>query len=150
MLKAFFTVFIALGGFLIIVSQVHARDDKLLLPITDVLNGPDAQKKLDGSIKFFFGSQPHPKIITNFQSDVTNLKTNAFNKTDQRACEWVFLSTLLSLEKRAKQLGANAVVNIISYYQKVPMSSDTQYECHAGALMAGVALKGDFVKIETP
>ena len=150
MLKAFFTVFIALGGFLIIVSQVHARDDKLLLPITDVLNGPDAQKKLDSSIKFFFGSQPHPKIITNFQSDVTNLKTNAFNKTDQRACEWVFLSALLALEKKAKQLGANAVVNIISYYQKVPMSSDTQFECHAGALMAGVALKGDFVKIETP
>jgi hypothetical protein len=47
-------------------------------------------------------------------------------------------------------LGANAVVNIISYYRKVPMSSDTQYECHAGTLMAGVALKGDFVKIETP
>ena len=150
MLKVFFSICIALSGLLFIASRVNARDDKLLLPIADVLNGPDAQKKLDSSIKFFFGNQPHPKIITNFQSDVTNLKTNAFNKTDQRACEWVFLSALLALEKRAKQLGANAVVNIISYYRKVPMSSDTQYECHAGTLMAGVALKGDFVKIETP
>jgi hypothetical protein len=26
-------------------------------------------------------------------------------------------------------------------------SSQTEFECHAGALMAGVALKGDFVKI---
>jgi hypothetical protein len=27
------------------------------------------------------------------------------------------------------------------------MSSDTQFECHDGALMSGVALKGDFVKL---
>jgi hypothetical protein len=27
------------------------------------------------------------------------------------------------------------------------MSSATEFECHAGALIAGVALKGEFVKI---
>ncbi len=54
---------------------------------------------------------------------------------------------MIALQKRAKQLGANAVVNIISYYKKVPMSSTTEFECHAGAIIAGVALKGDFVKI---
>ena len=125
-----------------------ARDDKLLLPIAAVLEGAEARQKLDGSVKFYFGNQLHPKVLTTFHSDVTNLKTNAFNKSDERACEWVFLSALIQLEKRAKQLGANAVVNIVSYYKKVPMSSETEYECHAGALMAGVALKGDFVKID--
>jgi uncharacterized protein YbjQ (UPF0145 family) len=54
---------------------------------------------------------------------------------------------MVALEKRAKQLGANAVVNIVSYYKRVEMSSTTEFECHAGALIAGVALKGDFVKI---
>jgi uncharacterized protein YbjQ (UPF0145 family) len=54
---------------------------------------------------------------------------------------------MIALQKRAKQLSANAVVNIISYYKKVPMSSTTEFECHAGAIIAGVALKGDFVKI---
>ncbi|HEX2930213.1 MAG TPA: excinuclease ATPase subunit, partial [Candidatus Binatia bacterium] len=62
-------------------------------------------------------------------------------------CNWVFLSAMIALEKRAQQLGANAVVNIVSYYQKVIMSSPTEFECHAGAVIAGVALKGDFVKI---
>src|ERR1051325_10728180 len=70
MLKVFFSICIALSGLLFIASRVNARDDKLLLPIADVLNGPDARKKLDSSIKFFFGNQPHPKIFTNFQSDV--------------------------------------------------------------------------------
>jgi hypothetical protein len=37
--------------------------------------------------------------------------------------------------------------NIVSYYNKKVMSSATEFECHAGAIMAGVALKGDFVKI---
>ena len=56
----------------------------------------------------------------------------------------MFLSAMMQLEKRAKELGANAVVNIVSFYQKNVVLSATEFECHAGA----VALKGDFVKIE--
>jgi uncharacterized protein YbjQ (UPF0145 family) len=54
---------------------------------------------------------------------------------------------MISLQNRAKKMGANAVINIVSYYNKETMSSITEFECRAGALMAGVALKGDFVKI---
>jgi len=54
---------------------------------------------------------------------------------------------MVALEKRAQQMGANAVINIVSYYDKKVISSATEFECHAGAIMAGVALKGDFVKI---
>ena len=54
---------------------------------------------------------------------------------------------MTQLDKRAKQLGANAVVNIVSYYQKNVMSSPTEFECHAGNIIAGVALRGEFVKI---
>jgi hypothetical protein len=45
-----------------------------------------------------------------------------------------------------KKLSANAVVNIISYYKKVEMSSATEFECHAGP-GAHVFLKGDLAKI---
>ena len=107
----------------------------------------DAKDKLDGSIKFFFGNQETPKVLTKLGTDVTNQKTNAVGKSDEKACNWVFLSAMIQLEKRAKQLGANAVVNIVSYYQKNVMSSPTEFECHAGAIMAGVALRGEFVKI---
>jgi uncharacterized protein YbjQ (UPF0145 family) len=107
----------------------------------------DAKDKLDGSIKFFFGNQPTPPVITKLGSDVSNRKTNAFGKSDEKACNWAFLSAMVALEKRAQQLGANAVINIVSYYQKEVMSSATEFECHAGAIIAGVALKGDFVKI---
>jgi len=125
----------------------HARDAKLMFPIAPALEVKDAKEKLDGSVKFYFGNQETPTILTKLGTDVTNQKTNAVGKSDERACNWVFLSAMIQLDKRAKQLGANAVVNIVSYYQKNVMSSPTEFECHAGNIVAGVALRGEFVKI---
>jgi uncharacterized protein YbjQ (UPF0145 family) len=128
-------------------SPAFARDTKHLLPIAIAMEIKDAQDKLDGSVKFYFGDQPPPQVLTNLGSDVSNRKTNAFGKSDEKACNWAFLSAMVALEKRAQQLGANAVINIVSYYNKKVMSSATEFECHAGAIIAGVALKGDFVKV---
>jgi uncharacterized protein YbjQ (UPF0145 family) len=132
---------------LAIARPCTARDTKYLLPIAVAMEVKDSQDKLDGSIKFFFGDQPTPQVISKLGTDVSNRKTNAFGKSDEKACNWAFLSAMVALQKRAQQLGANAVVNIVSYYKKEVMSSASQFECHAGALIAGVALKGDFVKI---
>jgi len=127
---------------------IEARDTRYLLSIKSALEVKDADEKLDGSVKFYFGNQETPKLLSKLGTDVSNRKTNSVGKSDEKACNWAFLSALVSLEKRAKQLGANAVVNIVSYYKKDVMSSATEFECHAGAVIAGVALKGDFVKVE--
>jgi uncharacterized protein YbjQ (UPF0145 family) len=125
----------------------HARDTKLMMPIDQAMRIKDTAEKTTGTVRFFFGDQPHPKVLEKMGSDTSNRKTNAFGKSDEKACDWVFLGALISLEKRAEQVGANAVVNITSYYDKQEVSSTTQFECHSGAIMAGVALKGDFVRI---
>ena len=52
------------------------------------------------------------------------------------------LSALISLRDRAEDMGGNAVTKIVSYYKKDTFSSETEYECHAGGFVAGVALKG--------
>src|ERR1700675_1116096 len=114
MMKKLICWTMTLGLSLVTVWTADARDDKLFFKIAEALAAKDAQEKLDGSVKFFFGDQPHPKILTKLGSDVSNLKTNAVGKSDERACHWVFLSTMISLQNRAKQLGADAVVNIIS------------------------------------
>ena len=125
----------------------QARDTRHLLPIAVAMEAKDAQDKLDGSVKFYFGDQPPPQVVTVLGSDVSNRKTNAFGKSDEKACNWAFLSAMVALQTRAQQMGANAVITIVSYYNKEVMSSATEFECHAGAIIAGVALKGDFVKI---
>jgi uncharacterized protein YbjQ (UPF0145 family) len=129
-------------------QPIEARDTKYLLSIKTALQAKDVEEKLDGTVKFYFGDQEMPKILSKLGTDVSNRKTNSVGKSDEKACNWAFLSALVSLEKRAKQLGANAVVNVVSFYKKDVMSSVTEFECHAGAVIAGVALKGDFVKVE--
>ena len=55
-------------------TPASARDTKYLLPIAAALETKDAKEKLDGSVKFFFGSQETPKVLTKLATDVTNLK----------------------------------------------------------------------------
>ncbi len=129
-------------------NDAHANDRKVMLPIVGGMAANDATARLGDSVKFYFGKQATPAIEQRFVSDKTSKKTNAFGKSDEKACNWVFLSAMLQLQARAKELGANAVVNIVSNYNNVEFSSETEFECHAGAIMAGVALKGDFVKIK--
>jgi hypothetical protein len=128
-------------------TGVQARDTKHYFSIKEAMNSPDYHAKLDSDVLLFFGNSPHPNPDKRLGEYVTNKKTNAFGKSDKEACEWVLLSALLSLQKRAIAEGGNAVVNIRSYYKKNKYSSATQYECHAGAFVAGVALKGEVVRL---
>lgn len=134
------------AAFLCIPSAM-ARDTHHDFPLSDAMASADARDKLDPGIKFYFGTQKHPKVIKRFGEWGTNKKTNAFGKDDKVACEWVFLSAMLELQERAQKEGGNAVINIKSNYRgKETVSNDT-YQCGAGAIMAGVALKGTVVRI---
>jgi len=127
-------------------GAAHAADRTVMLPIAAAMGSSDAEAKLDKSIAYRFGDQPFTGKTTSLGTDKTSQKTNAFGKSDDKACNWVFLSAMLQLQKHAQAVGANAVVNIRSNYNNIEKSSATEFECHAGALMAGVALKADFVK----
>ena len=128
-------------------TTAYARDAHLSLPLKDALENPAAQSKLDKGIKLYFGNQKHSKPAKTLGEWKTNKKTNAFNKTDKEACEWVFLSAVLELQERARKEGGNAVINIRSNYKSHEQSSETEYTCGAGGLMAGVAFKGTVVKL---
>ena len=131
-------------------TVAQARDTKLLLPIAEAMTQIDDAYPDRGLVMFFFGDQKYPKVTAQLGGDVSDRKTNAFGRANETACNWVFLSSLMTLEREAEEVGANAVINIVSYYKKNEMSSSTLFECHAGTIMAGVALKGDFVKIANP
>lgn len=128
-------------------NLAQARDTRYLLPIAPAMNSNPVQERLDGTVKFYFGNQAHPAILKDFGSATTNPKSSAFLKSYTRSCNRAFLSALISLQNHAKKVGANAVVNVVSYYKKNEFSSADQFECHEGGLIAGVALKGDFVKV---
>ncbi len=114
--------------------------------IEDALQRGYDEGVIDKSIGIYFKGQPHPKYATVIGTYKTNKKTNAFGKSDEKACQWVFLSAVKSLIERARKEGGKAVVDVVSNYKNKPYSSASQFECGAGAIMAGVALKGKVVK----
>jgi uncharacterized protein YbjQ (UPF0145 family) len=124
-----------------------AADKMIKFPIAGAMAVNDAQSRLGDSVKFYFADQPTPPVLSKITSDKTSQRTNGFGKSAEKACNWVFLSAMLALQKRAHEVGANAVINIVSNYKDVEMASQTEFECADGAIMAGVALKGDFVKV---
>jgi uncharacterized protein YbjQ (UPF0145 family) len=124
-----------------------ARDDRLKFSIQDAITTPVAQSKLTSDVSFYFGDVAHPAVEKDLGQTIVNLKTNAFGKSDRTACEWVFLSVLIDLQKRAREAGGNAVIGIESYYKKEVFKSDTQFMCGAGATVAGVAFRGTIVKL---
>lgn len=126
----------------------QARDDVHFLSIENAMNANDARNRLGDSIKYYFGDQKTPAIAKRLGEDKTSQKTNSFGKDATTACNWAFLSSMLRLQARAQELGADAVVNIVSNYKNVERSSTTEFECHDGAIMTGVALKADFVKLK--
>ncbi len=126
-------------------TQAQARDTRYDLPIAQALSSPEAASVVDKSITMTFGRKGPGSVI---EADaVTNKKTNRLGKgSDERACAWVFLSAYKQLQQRARDLGGTGVSNIVSYYKKNVNASTTTYECHSGAVITGVALKGDIVR----
>ncbi len=134
-------------GAMLVISVAQARDTHLKLPIKDAMATADYQAKVDQNIKLFFGAQEHPKPAQSFGTIKTNKKTNFFNKSDKEGCEWVFLSAILALQNAARERGGDAVINIKSNYKNVEFTSETEYECGAGAVTGGVAFVGEIVKL---
>lgn len=128
-------------------TQVQARDTVHAYPVADALKLGEGAEIVGDDVKLYFAGQPHPAASKSFGEFATNKKTNAFGKSDEVACRHVFLSAVLELQERARKEGGNAVINIRSNYRNNETSSATDYTCGAGAVIAGVALKGDVVRI---
>ncbi|HJW11799.1 MAG TPA: excinuclease ATPase subunit [Albitalea sp.] len=124
-----------------------ARDEAIKLSFADLLESAQAKGKLDGSVKFYLAGQKTPKIIERKGEDISNKKTNGFNKDVTTGCQWAALAALIAFQDKAKQMGANAVVDIVSYYKRETFTSATEYECHDGAFVTGVTLKGTYAKV---
>jgi uncharacterized protein YbjQ (UPF0145 family) len=138
-----------LTALLVVVSMpALARDTRHTFQYKNAMSTDEAKSKLSQGIKFFFGKQKSPSVRREIGTFVANRKTNASNKSDERACQWAFLSAMISLQQRAVREGGNAVIKIHSYYKKNTDIDSTKFECGAGTFVAGVALRGTVVVLK--
>ena len=125
-----------------------ARDERLKFPVQAALaKGQNYKEKIDPQIKLYFGKPSKLKVAKTIGEWTSNKKTNAFNKTDQEACDIAFLNAAIALQQQARRAGGNAVVNISSYFKEDRLESATEYLCAAGFLQTAVGLRGTVVKL---
>jgi len=127
-------------------SHAYARDTVANFPIDEALKSEPG--KVTDDVGLYFAGQHHTSVAKSYGEFATNKKTNAFGKSDEKACQHVFLSAVIELQERARKEGGNAVINIKSNYRNEERASATEYTCGAGAVIAGVALKGDVVTLK--
>jgi uncharacterized protein YbjQ (UPF0145 family) len=108
---------------------------------------PEAKAKLDGSVKFYLAGKPKPKVVKDLGEGLTNRKTNSVGKSPDQACKWAALSALIALQESAHEKGANAVIDMISFYKREAYSDPVNIQCHDGAIVTGVAIKGTYATV---
>ena len=128
-------------------SDGDARSTLHKISIESALEWGRQEGVLVSSVQLYFGEQDHPAVESNLGTYTSNRKTNAVGKSDEKACKWAFLSAMKTLQERAIKEGGNAVINIHSFYFENEFSSVTEFECGAGATVAGVTMVGDVVKL---
>ena len=131
---------------LVAAAPAFARNTPVNVTLESVLELPDAKAKLDGTVKFYLAGSATPHVSQKFGEDTSNAKTNAFNKTPEQACRWNALSALIKFQEHAKRLGADAIVDLVSYNAHETFTSTTEIQCLDGAFVGGIALKGTYAK----
>jgi len=141
------TLLILISMLLFSASTSNARNTIQHFSIEQALARGEAEGKIKSSVQLFFGDQAHPQVEQELATVSANRKTNAFGKSDESACQWAFLSAMITLQDRAIASGGDAVINIRSYYYQNAFTSATEFECGAGAAIAGVTMVGEVVKL---
>ena len=125
----------------------HATDKVVHFAFNNAVVAATQSGKLDGSVKFYLADIKPDGQATVVKTVTVEKKTNAFGKQDQVTCDWALQSALISLQDDAKEVGANAVVDIVSDYDNEYRDNE-KYECHVGFLMSGVVLKAKLAKLQ--
>jgi len=141
------TLIAALLALAVLPTISSARDSAVHFNFNQAVEQATQAGVLDGSVRFYLAGADVPGSVNRQNETITNQKTNAFGKSDAVACDHVLRSALLRLQQAAKNAGANAVVDIVSFYKRNEYRDAQNYECHAGGVLAGVALKGTIATI---
>ncbi len=100
----------------------------------------------ESSLQLFWGDQKYPDNSKEIKRIKTSGRVSAINKSDKEACFDSFASSVRSLKKKAKAIGANAIVNIKSSYKTKTLNSSKLFICNARGIIATITLSGIAIK----
>lgn len=138
--------------------MAQARDEVVQVSLAEVLALPEASSKLRQDFRFLVAGQELPAALQRLGPAQSAHRTmgptrgperaHGTERTAEFACRWALLSALIRLQQQGSAQGANAVIELVSNHGHQAQSSGQTFECRIGAMLAGVALKGVYAKVE--
>ncbi len=128
-------------------SNAGAKDVLHHLSISEAEKTEVVRQSLGGDVKFYWANQKHPAVKETIGTYTTSKRTNGFAKSPEESCPRALASALIAFQDRARNSGANAVIDLKSNVKNNEEASAVEYSCLVGSIMVNVALKGTVVKI---
>ncbi|WP_394789534.1 excinuclease ATPase subunit [Rhodoferax sp.] len=131
------------------VAPASARNVAYQISLAELLKTPEAQAKLDSSVKFYLSGQTPPAVEQSFGEDHSHRSGigSVKEEVELATCRAETLSVLAAFQAKAKKLGANAIVDIYSFYKNEVSKNPATIECHAGTFRIHVVLKATYAKV---
>ncbi len=126
-------------------APAFARDTVENYPIEPALHSEPG--KVSDDIALYFAGQRHPAVAKKIGEFATNKKTNAFGKSDTDGVPACVLSAVIESAGPRAQGRRQRGHQHQEQLQERSARAQTEFTCGAGAVIAGVALKGDVVTL---
>jgi uncharacterized protein YbjQ (UPF0145 family) len=140
---------------LVLAGTVQARNTKVLVPLVPALRAAQRTMGTDVSLRFGKASasgieatgvvEAHA-VVDPYGAPTVGMG-HRWRRTDEQACDDAFRKAVVDLQQRARAAGANAVVGIVSDYEKTEFDSSESFECHVGMTRVVVDLRGSTARI---
>lgn len=126
-------------------SLAMAADDVVKFKIEGGIATGKASSRdqIKDDIALYFGKQKTPAVVKKiWEGDSSQTSSR---RSQQERCETAFASAIIRLQNKARSEGGNAVINISSGAGE---SSETEFTCTSGRMMARVRLHGTVVTLK--
>ena len=110
------------------------------------LNDPNVRAMVGSDVKFYFGSTPEGVVQTLGRS--RSHKKSRSTRDVEAGCTRSLGNTLAAMAIQARKKGANAIVNIRSFWGGYPTSSTTSFKCGVGSSTSGTPLVGELAVVK--
>lgn len=133
---------------LLAATAVQAREVKAsMLSLEDTVQMGIREGKLDGSVRFYLSGAPVPQLADQpLGEEYLHRRTSNIGKELVFACHWAALAGLMALQESAKKRGANAVVDLHSFYNEKAVKDPARFECNQTSYQTIVAFKGTYAR----
>ena len=123
----------------------HARTEVVTYPIQPVLQS----QQFAPNVALYFGNQPHPAVVSNLGEVTKSSHPPRKTATEVEICNATLADALRQLANAAHDRGANAVINIKTWFHSTVSTDANNYTCGVSGVSAALRVSGELVTVES-